>query len=82
MTPNIPVDRFNYINSGVVLFNLKKIREDNKEQELDKFVNENKLYYPDQDAINAIFKNHILFLDNKYNSSMFTETAKNFKIYH
>ena len=82
MTPNIPVDRFNYINSGVVLFNLKKIREDNKEQELNKFVNENNLYYPDQDAINAIFKNNILFLDNKYNSSLFTGTAKNFKIYH
>lgn len=82
MTPNIPVDKFNYINSGVVLFNLKKIREDNKEQELDKFVNENKLYYPDQDTINAVFKNNILFLDNKYNSSLFTGTAKNFKIYH
>ena len=26
--------------------------------------------------------NNILFLDNKYNSSLFTGTAKNFKIYH
>lgn len=82
MTPNIPVDKNHYVNSGVLLFNLDKIRQDNKEQELDKFVNENKLYYPDQDTINAVFKDKILFLDNKYNSSLFTGTSSHFKIYH
>lgn len=82
MTPNIPVDKNHYINSGVVLFNLKKIREDNKQKDLDNYVNNNKLYYPDQDTLNVIFKNNILFLDNKYNSSIFTKESPNFKIYH
>ena len=82
MTPNIDINKNCYINSGVVLFNLKKIREDKKDIELNNFVNENKLYYPDQDTINVIFKNNILLLENKYNSSLFTGVNKNFKIYH
>ena len=82
MTPNINIDKEHYINTGVCLLNLKKIREDNKTKELDEYVNTHKLLYPDQDTINVIFKNKILFLDNKYNSSIFTKEAKNFKIYH
>ena len=82
MTPNIDINKNCYIDSGVVLFNLKKIREDKKDIELNNFVNENKLYYPDQDTINVIFKNNILLLENKYNSSLFTGVNKNFKIYH
>lgn len=82
MTPNIDTDRQHYINSGVILLNLEKIRKDNKTKELDKYLNTHKLLYPDQDTLNIIFKNNILFLDNKYNSSIFTGTANNFKIYH
>lgn len=82
MTPNINIDKQHYINSGVCLFNLKKIREDNKSKELDNYLNTNKLLYPDQDTINVVFKDKILFLDNKYNSSIFTGQANNFKIYH
>lgn len=82
MTQNIDIDKEHYINSGVCLFNLKKIRKDNKTKELDNYLNTHKLLYPDQDTINVIFKNKILFLDNKYNSSIFTGEAKNFKIYH
>ena len=82
MTPNINIDKNHYINSGVILFNLKKIREENKQKELDNYVNTNHLYYPDQDTINVIFKNKILFIDNKYNSSIYTHVNPNFKIYH
>ena len=82
MTPNIKIDKNHYINSGVILFNLKKIREENKQKELDNYVNTNHLYYPDQDTINAVFKDKILFIDNKYNSSPFTGVDTNFKIYH
>jgi lipopolysaccharide biosynthesis glycosyltransferase len=82
MTPNISIDKNSYINSGVVLFNLDKIRKEKKEKELDNYVNNNKLFYPDQDTINVVFKNNILFLNNKYNSSLFTGVAPDFKIYH
>lgn len=82
LTPNLPVDADTYINSGVTLFNLKKIREDNMVEKLDKFINENKLYCPDQDTINVVFKDKILFLPNKYNSSIFTGEAPNCLIYH
>lgn len=82
MTPNISIDKNSYINSGVILFNLDKIRKEKKERELDNYVNNNKLFYPDQDTINVVFKNNILFLNNKYNSSLFTGVAPDFKIYH
>ena len=82
MTKNIDIDKNNYVNSGVCLFNLKKIREDNKVKDLDYFVNNNKLMYPDQDTLNVVFKNKILFLDNAYNSSPFTGQSKDIKIYH
>ena len=81
-TKGIDIDKEHYINSGVCLLNLKKIREDNMVKKLNRFLNTHKLMYPDQDTINVVFKNKILFLDNKYNSSIFTGEAQNFKIYH
>lgn len=81
-TKGIDIDKEHYINSGVCLLNLKKIREDNMVKKLNRFLNTHKLMYPDQDTINVVFKDKILFLDNKYNSSIFTGEAQNFKIYH
>ena len=81
-TKGIDIDKEHYINSGVCLLNLKKIREDNMVKKLNRFLNTHKLMYPDQDTINIVFKDKILFLDNKYNSSIFTGEAQNFKIYH
>ena len=61
----------NYINSGVALLNLKKIREDDKEKELLQKVKENSskhLYtLPDQDIYNIVFKDKIKLLPLKYN---------------
>ena len=82
MTPNLNIDKNLYINSGVLLLNLDKIRKDKKDKELNDFVNKNKLMYPDQDTINVVFKNNIYFLENKYNSSLFTGEVSDFKIYH
>lgn len=58
-----------YINSGVLLFNLKKIRE---KFNLSEFINVIEQYrdvvsYPDQDAINLYFKNDIKVVQRKYN---------------
>ena len=61
----------NYINSGVALLNFKKIRKDNKEQELLQKVKENNgehLYtLPDQDILNIVFSGKIKLLPLKYN---------------
>lgn len=59
-----------YINSGVLLFNLRKIRSDldrynNQVKELSKL----KFLYQDQDMLNIIFKDDILFCEHTYNYS-------------
>ena len=60
--PNI----YQYINAGVLLMNLKKIREDNLTPVFEKEAYNN---YPtvDQDIFNKICYNHILHLPFKYN---------------
>ena len=74
-TWNINLEKFDYwknfekntyINSGVVVMNLKKIREDNLEIQWEKMVN-NSYFYVDQDIINIVCKNKIGFLPLKYN---------------
>ena len=61
----------NYINSGSLLINLKKIRDDSKEKNLLDKVEENnrekKYPYPDQDILNAVFNNNIKLLPLEYN---------------
>ena len=58
-----------YFNSGFLLFNLKKWREDHIEQELIKMVNEfpGTIHYHDQDVLNAIVGNRTKILPLKYN---------------
>ena len=57
-----------YINSGVLLINIDKIRKDNKDFELIKFTKKNskKLFFPEQDGINYIFHEKIGLLPLKY----------------
>lgn len=58
-----------YINSGVVLFNLKAIREDALESNIDLFTITNKcdIKYGDQDILNLFFANKIYMLPPEYN---------------
>lgn len=56
-----------YINSGVILFNLKKMREDSVEEKILDLLNNKKLTYPDQDAINIVCYGKILYLPSMYN---------------
>ncbi len=58
-----------YVNAGVLLLNLKKMRDNNifellmqKNKEL-----EDKIKYQDQDIINIVFKNHIKQVPSIYN---------------
>jgi len=58
-----------YVNSGVLLHNLNKIREDKKSQELfaDTFNLKDIIKYADQDVINYTYRGSIKVIDNIYN---------------
>ncbi len=75
-----------YINSGVVLFNLEKMRLDGVQDKILAIINSRELRYPDQDALNIVCHNHILMLPSIYNhSDDFSLEARNqdlIKIYH
>lgn len=62
-------DDYKYINAGVVLINMKKIRENYTAQKLvDMIMNQSKdLKYLDQDFINKNFCNNIKVVTNKFN---------------
>lgn len=61
-----------YINSGVMLMDLKKIRESGLDDVLIAELQAEEFQFPDQDAINLVFKNKIKMLPWHYNS--FVET--------
>ncbi len=58
-----------YVNAGVLLMNLNKIRSANLGQTLITKTAKlfNKIKFQDQDILNIVCKNHILKLDSKYN---------------
>ena len=56
-----------YINSGVVLFNLEKMRMDNVEKKCFDLINKVELIFPDQDAINYVCTDNELYLPSMYN---------------
>ncbi|MDR3253697.1 MAG: glycosyltransferase family 8 protein [Endomicrobium sp.] len=59
-------DNGQYINSGILVMNLKKIRQDNIDKKWLYFVKENFPFH-DQDIINVSCKGKILFLPSEYN---------------
>lgn len=56
-----------YVNSGVVLFNLKKIREEKTINKWFDIINNKKLKYPDQDALNIVCTDYEEYLPSVYN---------------
>lgn len=68
----------NYINTGVLLINLKKWREDNVEEKFIRFMidNEHRYYQHDQGIINNVFKGKILIGKPKYNLQVFFQTLE------
>ena len=59
-----------YINSGVLLMNIKLLRKEQDEKEVFDYIKENslKLFLPDQDVINALYGDKIVIIDaEKYN---------------
>ncbi len=58
-----------YINSGVLLMDLDRMRENFRPRDISRTVEEwkERLEYPDQDIINLIFRGRIKLLERKYN---------------
>lgn len=56
-----------YFNSGMLLLNLKKLREDNIPQKLIKYRLYKNNFYMDQDAFNVVFKDNVKYLSLNYN---------------
>ena len=60
---------YNYINSGVLVMNLDYIRQHKLDDKMINLLNTKHFYFPDQDVINIVCKNHIKHIGNKYNSA-------------
>lgn len=62
-------EKYNYVNGGFLLINLKKWRENNIETEFMDFLKEHnkKFIFHDQGILNGVLKNEILYLHPKYN---------------
>ena len=71
-----------YVNSGVLVMNLKNIKENYLDNEMIELLNNNFYHYPDQDVINIVFKSKITQLPIEYNSTETTGFIDNAKIIH
>jgi lipopolysaccharide biosynthesis glycosyltransferase len=57
-----------YINSGILVFDLNRIRQENLFSKTIAWAIEHKPIFPDQDAINSVFHDQILELEGKWNT--------------
>ena len=71
-----------YINTGVLLMDLKKMREERLDDAILWLINNRYLQFPDQDAINLVCRNRIVYLDKIYNSTETIGIVDNAKIIH
>lgn len=71
-----------YINSGVLVMDLKKLRNERLDDAMVYLLNNNAYAFPDQDVINLICRNRIHYVDCIYNSSQTTGFVDNAKIIH
>lgn len=71
-----------YINMGVAMFNLNKIRNDHKDDELIQLLNTYYYRYKQQDCFNELFRGNILILPSDYNCAIQTAPPQHEKITH
>ena len=71
-----------YFNAGVLLMNLKKIREEKFFEKIMNYLKKNyeTILYSDQDVLNAVFYNTWLELDEKWNYHNYFVIRRNSKI--
>lgn len=72
----------NYINSGMLVMDLKKLREERLDDSMLYLLNHNWYAFPDQDVINLVCRNRIKYVSNIYNSTETTGMVDNAKIIH
>ena len=63
----------NYCNTGVMLMNLKKMREDGMDDVLVGMLNGSAYQVAEQDALNILFQNKILFMPPNFNANNYTK---------
>lgn len=71
-----------FTQMGVVLYNLKRIREDGIDDLVIHELNTNRHIFAEQDAFNELCQGHIYPMPADYNVNEFTEPTNNPKIYH
>ena len=69
-------DNFVSINMGIALINLKKMREDHKDDEIIKALNKKEYAYPEQDCISELCQGAIYELSPDYNISNWVDLEK------
>ena len=62
---------FTYFNAGVLLMNLKLLRESGKAREMIEYINNVQLMYPDQDTINLLCQGKIAQIGGEWNATSF-----------
>jgi len=71
-----------YVNAGVMLLNLKKLREEHKDDEMIELLNTRHYTFVAQDALNALCQGGIYELPGDYNESRYTTKASNPRVHH
>ena len=75
-------EEYNYINMGVVFFNLKKMREDHIDDKIIEALNTKQYKFNEQDCINEMCRDHILLISSDYNVCGWTKNYHHRKITH
>ena len=74
---NIP-----YVNMGVTLFNLQKLRNDKIDDRIIRSLNRDKFQFAEQDCINRICRGRILTMSSTYNANRWTDPCEDPAIIH
>lgn len=78
----IGLDFKQYFNSGVMLLNLKRMRKEHITEKLIAYKMNCLNFYMDQDAFNAVFLGHVLFISAIYNMFVHEFMVLNFDMYN
>lgn len=71
-----------YINMGVAIFNLDRLRADHIDDTIIYLLNNKKYLFAEQDCINDVCGSMIYTISSMYNSNPYTEECLKPKIYH
>ena len=71
-----------YINSGIMIMDLKAIREQGLDDKMLDLLHRNYYFLPDQDVLNIVCKDKIKYVSSIYNSTETTGFVDNAKIVH